>query len=106
MMTRRNFVKTLAGAAALATGARLEAAGKLAWPGPIGIQIYTVRDAFAKDHAGTLKLIAETGYKEIEIGTDFPIAELMPDVKADGLTIPSAYLDAPKTIDDWKKTVD
>jgi sugar phosphate isomerase/epimerase len=106
MMTRRNFVKTLGGAAALAAGSQLEAAGRLAWPGPIGIQIYTVRDAFAKDHVGTLKLIATTGYKEIEIGTDFPIAELMPDVKADGLTIPSAYLEAPKTVDDWKKTVD
>lgn len=106
MMTRRSFVKTLGGAAALAAAGRLEAAGRLAWPGPIGIQIYTVRDVFAKDQVGTLKLIAQTGYKEIEIGTDFPIAKLLPDVKADGLTIPSAYLDTPKTLDDWKKTVD
>jgi sugar phosphate isomerase/epimerase len=32
-----------------------------------GLQLYTLRDAFAKDPSGTLKKIAEIGFKEIEL---------------------------------------
>ena len=33
----------------------------------IGLQLYTVRDELAKDFAGTLKLLAEIGYRHIEV---------------------------------------
>src|SRR3546814_8359097 len=33
---------------------------------PIGIQLYTVRELFAKDPAGTLEKVAEIGYREVE----------------------------------------
>jgi len=35
-------------------------------PSRVGVQLYTVRDQMMKDPMGTLKSIAEIGYKEIE----------------------------------------
>lgn len=107
MSTRRNFLgKLLAGAAAGAGNPKLWAAGRLAWPRPIGLELYTVRELFAQDPAGTLKQVAATGYKEVEIGPTVKPASLIPDLRAAGLTAPSGYFEVPKTIDDWKKTVD
>lgn len=34
----------------------------------IGLQLYTVRDIFAKDPVGTLEAIARIGYREVEFG--------------------------------------
>ncbi len=34
---------------------------------PIGLQLYTVRDAAAKDLPGTLRAIADIGYREVEL---------------------------------------
>lgn len=34
----------------------------------IGLQLYTVREAFAKDPAGTLGKVARIGYREVEFG--------------------------------------
>ncbi|WP_315763283.1 sugar phosphate isomerase/epimerase [Sphingomonas sp. Y38-1Y] len=61
--------RTLMGAAGatLAIGAlpRLAAAKSIA---RIGLQLYTVRDIFEKDPAGTLGKVARIGYKEVEYG--------------------------------------
>ena len=35
---------------------------------PIGIQLYTVRELFAKDPMGTLEQVAAIGYREVEYG--------------------------------------
>ena len=35
---------------------------------PIGLQLYTVRNHIEKDLEGTIKRVAEIGYKEIEVG--------------------------------------
>lgn len=48
----------LAGAAA-ATAARL---------GAIGLQLYTIRELFAKDPVATLETVARIGYREVEFG--------------------------------------
>ncbi len=109
MLTRRDFLGSVLGGVAAATGSGdrdLWAAGRLAWPGPIGLQPYTVRDMYAKDPAGTLKQIAAVGYKEVEIGSSVISNSLKSDLRAAGLTAPSGYFDVPKTIEDWKKTVD
>jgi sugar phosphate isomerase/epimerase len=42
-----------------ASGAQLKA---------IGLQLYTVRDIFAKDPVGTLEKVARVGYREVEFG--------------------------------------
>jgi sugar phosphate isomerase/epimerase len=106
MMTRRNVLKTLGGATALAARSQLWAADRLAWEKPMGLELYTVRDLFAKDPAGTLKQVAAVGYKEVEIVPGIKPALLNSYLRAAGLTAPSAYAGAPKSVEDWKKTID
>lgn len=109
MVTRRNFLgSVLAGAAAGAVAApgQLWAAGELAWPGPIGLELYTVRELLPKDPEGILKKVAAIGYKEVETGPTLPASTMNPDLRAAGLTAPSGYFEPPKTIDDWKKTIE
>lgn len=67
MTSRRNF---LASAALLSAGA-LVAPSLLAAPKKqyIGLQLYTVRDAMAKDPAGTLAQLAKIGYNSVEGAT-------------------------------------
>ncbi|HXW13813.1 MAG TPA: sugar phosphate isomerase/epimerase [Terriglobia bacterium] len=106
MMTRRNVLKTLGGVTALAARSQLWAADRLAWEKPMGLEIYTVRDLFAKDPAGTLKQVATVGYKEVEIVPGIKPALLNSYLRAAGLTAPSGYVGAPKSVEDWKKTID
>ena len=109
MLTRRQFlekaVQGISVGAALA-GTELRGAGQLAWPGPIGLEIYTVRAQYAKDPAGTLKRVGETGYREVEISTEIPAETLKVYLRAANLTALSTYPDTPKDVDAWKKTLD
>jgi sugar phosphate isomerase/epimerase len=62
---RRAFV---AGAAGLIAASSL---GSRAWAAParsIGLQLYTVRDIFARDPVGTLEQVARIGYRAVEFG--------------------------------------
>jgi len=109
MLTRRQFIKktaqgVCAGAAVITP--KSWAAGRLAWPKPIGLEIYTVRDAYAKDPAGTLKRVGEIGYREVEVSTDIPAETLKGYLRAANLTAPSTYPDVPKDVESWKKTLD
>ena len=58
------FLKGVAASGAAILAARKAAAAD--WKAQIGIQLYTVRDLFAKDPQGTLAKVAELGYKEVE----------------------------------------
>lgn len=108
MLTRRKFLSgTLAGigAAGAATTAAW-GAGRLAWPHPIGLEIYTVRQLYAQNPAETLKQVAAVGYKEVEIAPYSPPDVMTRDLRAAGLSAPSGYFDVPKNLDpDWKKTL-
>ncbi len=107
MLTRRDFIgKTVAGVAAATAGSSLWGAERAAWTGPIGLEVYTVREEFAKDPAGTLKRVAAVGYREVEVGSIADAAKLKAGLRAAGITAPSGYLEAPKTLDEWKKIVD
>jgi len=92
-MTRRTFLQTsLAAAAASAIPASASAQRKL---GPLGVQLYSVRDLMKEDFAGTLQKIAAIGFKEVEFAGLF---EKTPkDVKAlldkNGLTTPASHVD-------------
>ncbi len=55
----------LAGAGALALIPRAAAARQL---GPIGLQLYTVRELFQQDPVRTLEQVARIGYREVEFG--------------------------------------
>ncbi len=78
MNTRRHFLSRAAGLTAAGFLARrawplLPASpaagsrGALAWPHPIGLQIYTVRREWARDPLGTLEAVARIGYREVEL---------------------------------------
>jgi len=108
MLTRRGFLGVLGGIAAGAAIGSHDAwsAGPLAWPGPIGLELYTVRDQFAKDPLSTLKKVAAVGYQLVEISPGNKPASLNKDLRAAGLKAPSGYFQEPKTIEEWKNSVD
>ena len=109
MLTRRKFLEKAAGGAcagALWLATEALADGRRAWPRPIGLELYTVRDAYAKDPAGTLKRVSAVGYREVEAPTNIPAPTLLGYLRAANLTAPSTYPDAPKDLDAWKKTLD
>jgi sugar phosphate isomerase/epimerase len=68
MISRRNLLAGAGGVAALAIADLPVRAASAAQLKKIGIQLYTVRDLFAKDPAGTLEQIARIGYREVEYG--------------------------------------
>ncbi len=108
MFTRRDFMKTMGGVAAGATvgipGAWSEE--PLAWPGPIGLELYTVRDLFAKDPLRTLEQVAAIGYQFVEIAPGLKPASMDEDLRAAHLVAPSGYFPQPKTMDEWKLSVE
>jgi sugar phosphate isomerase/epimerase len=111
MLTRRQFldqsIKAISASAAAAVVAENAwAAGALAWPKPIGLEMYTVREYYPKDPAGTLKKVGAIGYREVEIPTDIPAATLKGYLRDANLTAPSTYPEPPKDVEEWKKTLD
>jgi sugar phosphate isomerase/epimerase len=59
----------------------------------IGIQLYTLRDALAKDPAGTLKAVAAAGYQQVE-AYGFPNCKpLIEGAKAAGLAMHSSHFE-------------
>ena len=120
MTTRRSFIKTTA---MVSTG--LLMAPKLfafAKKRQIGTQLYTVRDAMAKDPLGTLAKVAQIGFNTVEgasyTGTELfygmPAAQFKNVLNDNGLEMPSAHYvlgesmaNAKGTLTkDWEKTVD
>src|SRR5437763_534769 len=67
-VNRRTFVGTLTAAALMS---RLNWAASAHRIEKIGVQLYTVRDALAKDFEGTLARVAKIGYKEVEFAVYF-----------------------------------
>lgn len=115
MTTRRKFLQTAiiagaAGAASLTSVTDSLAAGRLAWPGPIGLQLYTVRDLYSKDPLSTLKQVAGAGYKEVELAgflpPHLPPATTLGYLKETGLTAVGGHFPLPKVADDWKRWVE
>ncbi len=106
MMTRRDLLSALGATVALSSSSNLWSTLHHAWEKPIGLETFTVRDAFARDPVRTLEQVAAIGYKEIEFIPTIKPALLKSCLRNTGLTAPSAYLDAPQTLDGWKKIVE
>ncbi|HYG39213.1 MAG TPA: sugar phosphate isomerase/epimerase [Cytophagales bacterium] len=138
MTTRRDFIKSslLAGVGASMVSNFAFATNNVNAAKKIGIQLWTLKDEVKNDFKGTLKKIAEVGYKEFEfagyhnndpkdikkfldsIGVKAPSAHIpttafeedINKVIADAKTIGHKYLTvpwmAPKTMDDYKKAAD
>jgi len=65
---------------------------------PIGLQLYTLRDALAKDFAGTLRKVADMGYAGVEtafFGADITPQEVSRQLRELGLPVFSAHVDLP-----------
>ena len=120
MTTRRSFIKTTAMASAgLMMAPKLFAFAKKR---QIGTQLYTVRDAMAKDPLGTLEKVAKIGFNTVEgatyTGTELfygmPAAQFKNILDGYGLEMPSAHYvlgesmpQAKGTLtNDWAKAVD
>jgi sugar phosphate isomerase/epimerase len=111
MLTRRRFLGSAIGGAAATFALRdALAAGRLAWTKPIGLELYTVRDMYAKEPGKTLKDVAAAGYTEVEITGFLPsqsqASALKSHLRAAKLTAPGGYYGMPKTADDWKKSAE
>ena len=111
---RRTFLATLGGAAIAASGigaiacasssaasaasggtsASTSAATGGARIRPIGLQLYTVRDAMKADLPGTLARVAQIGYTEVEFAGYFDRtpADIRAILDRNGLTAPSAHI--------------
>jgi sugar phosphate isomerase/epimerase len=105
-LTRKEFVK-LASSAALAIpfSSLISCAPKKEqqestaalpeekWPAyssHTGLQLYTLRDAFAKDPSGTLKKIADIGFKEIELFDPSQLSRVK-EIKDLGMNVVSTH---------------
>jgi sugar phosphate isomerase/epimerase len=108
-MNRRTFLGALS-----AAGAATMAGHHLAWAAeqrrikPIGIQLYTVRDALLHDYDGTLAGLAEIGYREVESGQDQdkPPKEMREALNRHGLTSPSYHVDWKRLGEDLPQVID
>ena len=117
-LDRRAFLTRLAGVggAALATAYALPAwaeslgddALAAAWRDQIGLQLFTVRDRFPTDYAGTLQAVAKIGFKEVQptmsYGGKTP-AEVKAILAAAGLTAPTTHVSPPMGAD-FERTLD
>jgi sugar phosphate isomerase/epimerase len=95
MLSRRAFLErgSLALAAMSLHAARAAEAQTGPLGRPIGVQFYTVREAVAQDLAGTLRALADIGYREVELaGIPAKSATELRKILEDcGLTAPSMH---------------
>lgn len=97
MTSRRDTLKALAALAAAGLfprTLRASAPWHAASIKRLGVQLYTVRGAMAKDMPGTLATVARLGYREVEFAGYFgrTPAEVRTLLNAHGLTSPSTHL--------------
>lgn len=109
---RRTFVKTLGAATgAIATGAvpRLALAEEKTKLERIGIQLYTLRSDMQRDFEGTLRSVADIGYKQVEFAGYFgrSPSNVRAILKRLGLDAPAAHIGTPAALTkDFQKLVD
>lgn len=73
---------------------------------PVGLQLYTVRFELKKDFDGTLKKVADIGYKEVEGGFQpHSPSEVRASLAAVGLAAPSCHFDYATIRTDWERSV-
>jgi len=74
----------------------------------IGVQLYTVRDAMARDFDGTLRRVAQIGYQEVEFAGYFgrTPGQVKESLRQAGLTAPSTHVDYNMVKSDWPGALD
>lgn len=121
-MNRRTFIERSALAAGGLAFASMYSCSKPAAvvQKSIGIQLYTLREIFEKDVMGTLKLVADTGFKEVEAygydnGKIFGVSysDFAAEVKRLGMKIVSGHYGTGQSspervgtpVNQWEKSV-
>jgi len=102
-INRREFLSALPAAGAMLAGKSL-----VRWNGPIGVQLYTVRNEMQKDFSATLRRVARIGFREVEFAGYFghDPKEIRAELQRNGLTAPSAHVPIPVLGKEWDKTID
>ncbi|HEY6109096.1 MAG TPA: sugar phosphate isomerase/epimerase [Gemmatimonadales bacterium] len=109
-MKRRTFVQTIGAAAA---GGFLAPAGRV-WAGQldrIGLELYAVRKAMARDPEGTLAAIRAIGYTDVELLWSFDNfgrtpAQVAATLKHEGLRAPSAHVSPLILFVGWERSLE
>ena len=75
---------------------------------PIGLQLYTVGKEMDSDAAGTLKKVAEIGYKNVELSPmgKTPVSEMKKLLADNGLKSPSGHFMLPDLMKDLQRNLD
>lgn len=98
---RRRFLQWTGSAGLLSAlcAPKFAMAQSLPYMDRIGLQLYTVRNQLAEDKARTLKMVAEAGYKQVELmSIDAGALEIAAIARDLGMMVHSAFLD-------WKSVV-
>lgn len=74
---------------------------------PLGLQLYTLREAMSEDMEATLERVAAIGYREVEFAGYFGRSpeEIRRALDAAGLTAPSAHVGV-EALENWPATLD
>lgn len=75
---------------------------------PIGLQLYTVRDALAADFAGTIKKVAEIGFAGVELAGhgDLSVAELKRLLDDNNLKVAGSHIGIDQLENDIARVID
>jgi len=110
MIDRRSFLGNLAAglAAAPAVAVMSAVSAQQRRIDRIGMQLYTVRDAMAKDLDGTLAKVAAIGFKEVEFAGYFDKTpqQVRAVLTKLGLTAPSTHVPYTAIAGGWQKVLD
>ena len=100
-LNRREFLGALPAVGAIVAGSSVNIAG------PIGVELYTVRDDLKKDFDGTLHRVAQIGYREVEFAGyfDHTPASVRDALQRELLVSPSAHVPLPVLGKEWDKTI-
>jgi len=94
-MNRRHFLRNTAGTAlALASVQSLFGAESISpYVKNMGLQLYTLRDQISADTAGTIRSVAEAGYKQVEPYRSPQTEAMIAAAKDNGLAVNSMHFD-------------
>jgi sugar phosphate isomerase/epimerase len=110
-LTRRSVLRALGGAAAFVStsSARTSTAAVLPHPpgGRLGLELYSLRNELKKDPAGTLKMVREWGFEEVELAGFPPMtpADTARALRTANLQPVSMFVDYERLQDDFPGVV-
>jgi sugar phosphate isomerase/epimerase len=75
---------------------------------PVALQLYTVRDECEKDFEGTLKRVAQIGYRAVQVGDMYGMTatELKATIDRIGLKVCAIHVDIDPLLDNLDKALD